>query len=299
MRRILIIGANGQVGRELIKSCISFGEVIASTRSSESAQIDLTDSDSIRSTIQELQPNIVINAAAYTAVDKAEEETELARLVNAVAPGVLAEIVKHINAKLIHYSTDYVFDGTKGAPYTEEDQPNPINVYGKSKLAGDYAVEQVSGNFMILRTSWVYSTHGSNFMNTMLRLAKEREELNVVDDQIGCPTSANYIADITKSILECELEFTKNDSKDMKSVYNLSTTSPTTWYEFAKQIISYGADNQYCNKIKINPIPSSDYPTAAARPAYSVLSNDKLLHKYNLSKMSWRDDLASCISGMR
>ncbi len=298
MQRILIIGANGQVGRELTSSCASLGDVIVSTRSSKNAQIDLKDSDSIRSTIQELQPNIVINAAAYTAVDKAEEEIELAMLVNAVAPGVLAEEVKHINALLIHYSTDYVFDGTKGIPYTEKDQPNPINVYGKSKLEGDCAIDQVSANSIVLRTSWVYSTHGSNFMNTMLRLANEREELNVVDDQVGCPTSAKYIAEITKSILKHKLESKNNDLEDWESVYNLSTTTPTTWYEFAKQIIYNGRVRQLCNDIKIRPIPTSDYPTAAARPLYSVLSNDKLLYKLNLSEVSWKDDLESCFRGL-
>ncbi len=198
MSRILITGTNGQVGFELLRSLAGLGTVIAAGRD----ELDLADPDAIRRTLRDTKPGLIVNAAAYTAVDKAEAEPELALAINGVAPGILAEEAKRLGAALIHYSTDYVFDGSKGAPYTEDDAPRPISAYGRTKLAGEHAIQAVGVPHLILRTSWVYGARGSNFLLTILRLAKEREELSIVDDQIGAPTWSRAIAMATAGILE-------------------------------------------------------------------------------------------------
>ncbi len=297
--RILLIGANGQVGSEFINAAKHIPNIISASRNSKSAYIELSDPDSIRSVIKKISPDVIVNAAAYTAVDRAEEEPELAMSINGNAPGVIAEEAKAIGAKLIHYSTDYVFGGNKFSPYTEEDIPRPINVYGETKLEGDKAVTASGCEHIILRTSWVYSPFGNNFMKTMLRLANERDELNVVNDQIGCPTSANYIAATTISVLEKTMVKSKDHCfNDYCGVYNLTTSIATSWFEFAKEIVSIGAQKNQCKKIVVKPISTSEYPTKAKRPMYSVLANDKLHNSFGVYAKSWKDDLTKCLNSI-
>lgn len=269
--RILLAGKNGQIGWELQRTLATIGEVVAVGRN----EMDLANPDSIQSTIREIKPALIVNAAAYTAVDKAEAEPELAMAVNGRAPGIIAEEAKQIGAGVIHYSTDYVFDGAKTGPYTEEDAPNPISVYGQTKLAGERAIQAAGTPFLILRTSWVYSNRGKNFLLTILRLAKERDELKIVDDQIGAPTWARAVAETTARILaQWYSSITNHDSRitdvklpltqslnhdsrftldasrltsdasrftDMCGLYHLTASGETTWYGFARKILDLSA----------------------------------------------------------
>jgi len=253
--------------------------VIATDRST----LDLADVDAIRRVVREVKPEVVVNAAAYTAVDRAESETELAMRINGVAPGVLAEAAKRLGALLVHYSTDYVFDGTKESPYVESDAPNPINVYGESKLAGERAIESLMSRYLIIRTSWVYGARGSNFLRTMLRLAKERPELRVVDDQFGAPTWARDIAATTAMIL--------GDANGKNGVYHMTAAGETTWCEFARAIF-----RQMRISTTVVPIRSYEYRAAAARPAYSVLSSDKLCAEFGLKLSDWSSALSRCLA---
>ncbi len=228
----MLTGANGQVGWELARSLMPLGEVIALNRK----QCDLSLPETIPNIVQEIKPDVVVNAAAYTAVDKAEEEEGVAATINGTSVGVLAEEAKKSNALFIHYSTDYVFDGTKSTPYTEEDVPNPLSVYGKSKLAGEEAIKQSGCEYLIFRTSWVYAARGSNFAKTMLRLARERDELKVVDDQLGAPTSAELIADVTALILH-QLHIGNIPASHVTGTYNLAAGGLTSWHGYAQFVI--------------------------------------------------------------
>lgn len=273
----MLTGKNGQVGWELQRTLAPLGEVIALGRQ----ELDLTKPDQIRERIKEIKPNLIVNAAAYTAVDKAEKEPKLAFAVNAVAPAVLAEEAKHVGAVLVHYSTDYVFDGTKTTPYTEEDEPNPINVYGKSKWEGEQAIKAAEIPYFIFRTSWVYGLRGKNFLLTILQLVRERDEIRVVNDQTGAPTWSRMIAEATALILARGHSF----FVEKTGIYHLSNGGCTSWYGFAKKIIAgvFGAGF----KTRLVPIPSSEYPTPSRRPAYSVLSNNKLAGQCGLVMPEW------------
>ncbi len=290
--KILLTGATGQVGWELARTLMPVGEVVAVDRS----QADLADLKALRAIIQQHQPDVIVNPAAYTAVDKAETERDLAFLINAEAPGVLAEEAKKIGALLVHYSTDYVFDGTKNALYTEEDSTNPINVYGQSKLAGEQTIQSVAGDYLILRTSWVYANRGNNFLKTILRLAAEREELKIVADQIGSPTWARLIAETTAHILRQTLLERQGGSFN-SNVYHLTSSGDTSWHGFAQKIVEIIREQgKMALKNKaIHPIPTTDYPLPAKRPANSRLSTNRLEHQFGLTLPSWDNALRLCM----
>ncbi|MEQ1530056.1 MAG: dTDP-4-dehydrorhamnose reductase [Methylococcales bacterium] len=290
--KILVTGGTGQVGWELRRTLQALGEVVSVSRE----QADLSDLDALRRTLQTIKPDIVVNPAAYTAVDKAETDQEQAFLVNAKAPGVLAEEVKKLGGLLIHYSTDYVFDGSNSVAYTETDATNPLNVYGKSKLAGEQAIQAIGCQHLLIRTSWVYAARGQNFLKTILRLAAEREELNIVADQIGSPTWARLIAEVTAHMLrQSVLEIRQDDFHS--DVYNLTSAGSTSWHGFAQAIVNVAHKQgklQHKNP-NIKPIPATAYPVPAPRPANSRLSVSKLETHFNLLMPSWRDALQMCM----
>lgn len=286
MTRLLLIGRNGQVGYELQRSLHTLGQVIAPGR----GELDLSNADQIRNCIRTLRPDIILNAAAYTAVDQAEQDIEQAMRINATAPGILAEEAKASGAAVIHYSTDYVFDGRKTAPYVETDPTNPINVYGKSKLVGEQAVQAAGGAHLILRTSWVYGKHGRNFYNTILRLARERRELGIVNDQIGCPTWSRTIAEATGQLIAQQLRtHTRGYFADCSGTYHLVSGGQTTWYEFARLFLECDPNRQQQTLVTLKAIGTADYPTPASRPAYSVLATDKLASTFGLHMPHWAD----------
>lgn len=292
--RILLIGKDGQVGWELCRSLEGIGcELMAVGRQ----ELDLTNADALRSTIRSFSPKLIVNAAAYTAVDRAEEEKTLAFKVNADAPAILAEEAQEARAGLIHYSTDYVFDGTRRAPYSEDDPTNPVNVYGASKLAGEQAIANSGAPYFIFRTSWVYGPRGRNFLLTMLRLAAERSEIKVVNDQIGAPTSSRSIAEATADIItDCfpaESSAAKNGLVTMQAlrgIYNMTARGSTSWHGFASAILDRITPN-----VSVLPIPSTEYKTPAQRPAYSVLSGDKLRSTFDVVMPRWEQSLEQVI----
>jgi dTDP-4-dehydrorhamnose reductase len=294
-KRILLIGPNGQVGWELLRCVQPFGQVIAVGRKqNEQIQtlMDLTDPDSIRRVIREIKPTIIINAAAYTAVDKAEKESDLAHTINGTAPGILAEESQRLKSLLIHYSTDYVFDGKASQPYLEKEKVNPLGVYGSSKLAGERAIQAIGGQYFILRTAWVYGQRGNNFLLTMQRLAKEREELKIVADQIGAPTWSRMIAQATTHILSLlNSPLYKADIEPLSGIYHLTCAGQTNWFEFAKAIITYSDKQPH-----ISPITTDEYPAPAKRPAYSVLSNAKLAENFGITLPTWDKALELCLT---
>jgi dTDP-4-dehydrorhamnose reductase len=281
--RFLLFGGSGQVGHAFEQCWSRSDELIVSTRQ----DCDLADAESVRALVRRVRPDVIVNAAAYTAVDKAESDRDRCFAVNAAAPAVMAAEAAALGAKLVHYSTDYVFDGSKtdgskAAPYVEEDPTGPRNVYGASKLAGEQGIAEAGGEFLILRTSWVYSNHGANFLKTMLRLGAERPELRIVADQHGAPTSAEAIAAATVRIL--------NDSGAggwTSGTFHMTAGGATTWYGFAKAIFARASGA----KPSLVPIATSDYPTPAARPANSVLSNDKFAHTFGFRLPNWEQQL--------
>jgi dTDP-4-dehydrorhamnose reductase len=286
--RILIVGANGQVGHELRRAFADSGEVVARDRSS----VDLTDSGQIRAVVRETAPDIILNAAAYTAVDRAESERETAMAVNGDAPGILAEEAARLNALLVHYSTDYVFDGTKTEPWVETDAPNPLNVYGASKLAGERAIAQAGGRYLIFRTSWVYGPRGNNFLFTMLRLGKQRDQLNVVADQIGAPTTSLELADATHAAVSKILEGSR-PTDSWAGIYHLTCGGAVSWCGFAQAIFERSRGILDGRIPQVRPIPASAYPTAAQRPQNSVLSNEKLFEEFGVRLPDWKDALGA------
>ena len=291
--KILLIGATGQVGWDLQRTLMTCGEVIPAGRKASNVDLrmDLAQPDTIRHTIREVKPDLIVNSAAYTAVDKAESEPELAMAINGIAPGAIAAQAKQIGAGMIHYSTDYVFDGTSQTAYTEEDEPHPQNIYGKTKLAGEQAIQAVGIPHLILRTSWVYGLRGKNFMLTMLRLAQEREELRVVDDQIGTPNWSRIIAEATTKILKY---FSPNSSDlfaTKSGIYHLSASGHTSWYGFAKAIFALSSESTEIKLKKLQAISSSEYPTAAKRPTNSQLNAQKLSDVFGLTLPAWEESL--------
>lgn len=266
MTKILLTGIDGQLGQELKQSLASLGEVIGFGRE----KMDLAQTHIIRQIIEEVKPDFIVNAGAYTAVDQAETEVELSHAVNAIAPTIMAETAQKLGATLLHVSTDYVFNGQKNTPYLEENSTNPLSSYGKSKLAGEEGIKEACQSYIILRTAWVYGTYGkSNFVKTMLRLGKEREEIRVVSDQVGSPTWAKDIADAITELLQQEPLVT--------GVYHFTNSGIASWYDFAVAIFEEAKQLGFPLKIKqVTPITTADYPTPAKRPPYSVLSNQKI-----------------------
>ncbi|MDF5717921.1 MAG: dTDP-4-dehydrorhamnose reductase [Rhizonema sp. NSF051] len=293
MTTILLTGSTGQVGWELQRTLMSLGEVIIAGRevSSPGLRMDLAQPDTIRHVIREVQPDLIVNPAAYTAVDKAETEPDLAMAVNGTAPGVIAEEAKLVGAGVIHYSTDYVFNGSQAKPYTEEDEPDPQNIYGKTKLAGEKAIQAVDVPHLILRTSWVYGLRGKNFLLTMLKLGREREELKVVDDQVGAPTWSRMIAESTAQILSQGTQDTISFLSSNSGIYHITATNQTSWYGFAKAIFEHDSNPSQHKLKKLVPISSDQYPTPAKRPAYSSLDTGKISRIFGLALPSWQINL--------
>lgn len=291
--KILLIGKEGQVGGQLSTLLQPLGKLVTFGKD----DLDLTQADRIRETLREVRPQVIVNAAAYTAVDKAEEEAELAQAVNATAPAILAEEAKRQGAALVHFSTDYVFDGNKPGPYTEEDAPNPLSVYGRTKLAGDEAIQSAGPPHLIFRTGWVYGLQGKNFLLTIRRLAKERDELKIVDDQVGSPTWCRTIAQITANVLSQVLpEHSPGDLsrfEQASGLYNLVCTGQTSWFGFAKAIVEASPTTR---DTKLIPIPTSEYPTAARRPANSVLATEKMRSAFGITPPAWDITLNYCLS---
>ena len=288
MRRILLTGLNGQVGQELQRTLAPLGEVIGVGRET----MDLAQATSIRQAISEARPDVIVNAAAYTAVDKAETETELAHSINGIAPQIMAEEAQRLGAALFHISTDYVFDGRKNTPYLEDDAPNPLGVYGKSKLVGEEGIRKTCDRYIILRTAWVYGTYGkSNFVKTMLRLFASRDEVRVVADQVGTPTWASDIASAIATLLP-QLCPEQPQESPLTGIYNFTNSGMSSWYDFAIAIFEEAEQLGFPLKVqRIVPITTSEYPTPAQRPAYSVLSGKKVSAALGTYPPYWRDGL--------
>lgn len=278
---VLVLGGTGQIGYETVRSLAWVGPVVAPTRQ----DANLERPDVVRELVRRVKPTVVVNAAGYTAVDAAESDVDACNRLNIELPQVLAEESRRLGALLVHFSSDYVFDGTKRAPYVESDEPNPLSAYGKSKLAGEIAVAESAAAYLIFRTSWVYAARGRNFPLTILRLAREREELRVVSDQIGAPTSAPAIASAVSDVLRVV-----HSSRDVPSgVHHLSAGGSTTWFDFAQTVLAHDPrpNEQVCRAVV--PIPTAEYRTAARRPAYSVLDNTKLAERFGVRLSTWRD----------
>lgn len=290
VKTFLILGAGGQLGVELQHAFADVGRVIALNR----AACDLADFARLREVVAATHPDVILNAAAYTAVDRAESEPDAAMRINGEAPAVLAEEAKKLDALLVHYSTDYVFDGTKTSPWIEDDPVYPLNVYGATKLAGERAIEQVEhtgGRFLIFRTSWVFSPQGNNFLRTMLRLGQERDTLRIVNDQTGAPTSARALADATHRIVS-----TEHGLSAAAGVYHMTCAGATTWQGFAEAIFAHARGAKpWAN---VTGIPSSEYPTPAKRPANSVLSNAKLKAAFGVELPPWETALDQALGSL-
>ncbi|WP_293764874.1 dTDP-4-dehydrorhamnose reductase [uncultured Aquitalea sp.] len=285
MSRILITGANGQVGFELQRALAVLGDIVSLDR----AGLDLTQPDAIRQTLDRHQPDIIVNPAAYTAVDKAESDADTACKVNAEAPAELAAWAAEHGALLIHYSTDYVYDGEKDGAYVETDAANPQSVYGASKLAGEQAIVAAGASHVIFRTSWVFGAHGANFLKTILRLAGERESLNIVADQIGAPTSAALLADVTAHVIQ---RYRQSPQAFPSGVYHLSAAGETSWFEYARSVAMLAEEQGLPLKLSsanIQPIPSSAYPTPAKRPHNSRLDCSKIRATFDIHLPDWQD----------
>jgi dTDP-4-dehydrorhamnose reductase len=300
--RVLLTGARGQLGADLARELQGRAEVLAHERST----LDLAKPDEIAARVREARPDVILNAAAYTAVDRAETQIDAARAVNAIAPGILAAEAKRLGALLVHYSTDYVFDGTKTAPYVESDPTAPLNVYGRTKLEGEAAIAMSGCDHAILRTSWVYAPHGNNFLLTMLRLAQTRKELRVVDDQRGAPTSSLQLARATLELLagsdRSRLLAPRGFDRvrGASGVYHATAAGETTWCGFAREIFAGWSKRVGSAFVapQVIAIASSEYPTPARRPANSVLSSERLARTFGVRLPSWRDGLEEALSGL-
>lgn len=293
--KILLLGANGQVGTELRRSLLPLGEIFPATRSGSLGNgvlcetVDLGDADSLVAMVGRIGPDAVVNAAAYTAVDRAESDAQAAYRANAEAPAAIAAACKARDALLVHYSTDYVFDGTATRPYREDDHTSPLGVYGASKLAGEEAIRASGVRHLILRTAWVYAARGNNFLLTMLRLAKERDHLRVVADQVGTPTPASLIADVTAALL--------SNSQSASATLHLTADGQTSWHGFAEAIFATALQLGMLERApRVEPVPTSAYPTPARRPPYSVLDTGALRRGHGLPLPEWREALHGVLS---
>ena len=292
--KILLLGKNGQVGWELQRSLAPLGELIALDRHSSELCGDLSDLPGLVNTIRQVRPDVIVNAAAHTAVDKAESEPDLARALNALAPGVLAQEAAKLNALLVHYSTDYVFDGSGTRPWLETDTPAPLSVYGHTKLEGERAIQSSGANHLIFRTSWVYAARGGNFAKTMLRLAQERERLTVIDDQFGAPTGADLLADVTAHAIRQVLQRPGN-----AGLYHLVAGGETTWNGYAKYVLAQVERAQPAIKIvakEVAAVRTSAFPTPAVRPFNSRLATAKLQSTFGLSLPHWQKGVARMLA---
>jgi dTDP-4-dehydrorhamnose reductase len=308
MKTVLLTGKNGQVGSELSMLLPRLGRVVAV----DPEQMDLLKPDDIRRKIREIRPQLIVNAAAYTAVDQAEKDETTARTINADAPALMAEEAKKIGAALVHYSTDYVFDGSKNSPYEETDTPRPINVYGETKLAGERGIENAGVPYLIFRTQWLYGTRGRNFLLTILRLATEREELRIVRDQIGAPTWSREIAQATTTVLAqlCAGGLDTFLLPAVSGIYHMTAGGETNWHEFAEAILDKASVMP--NRVpwftsatnghpllarRVVPVTTREFPTPARRPAYSVLSNSRLKQTFGVQLPDWRAQLCGAFAG--
>ena len=292
--KILLFGKNGQVGWELQRSLAPLGELIALDHDSKEHCGDFTDLEGLAKTVRSVKPDVIVNAAAHTAVDNAESEAELVRTINALAPGVLAQEAEQANAWLIHYSTDYVFDGRGDKPWLETDATAPLSVYGATKLEGEQLIRRSGCRHLIFRTSWVYGARGGNFAKTMLRLARERDSLSVIDDQIGAPTGADLLADVTAHAIR-----TARQRPEVAGLYHLVAGGETSWHGYASFVIDYARRNGVALKVApdaIKPVPTSAFPTPAKRPHNSRMDATKLRRTFDLSLPSWQNGVERMLS---
>lgn len=287
--RILVTGKDGQVGWELRRTLAVLGDVIAMDRT----QLDLSNPEQAANLVRTIKPQVIVNAAAYTAVDKAESEEPLARAINALTPAAMALEAKKLGALFVHYSTDYVFDGKATRPYRESDAVAPVSAYGRTKEEGERLIRESGAHHLILRTAWVYGVRGKNFLLTMLRLAKERDRLRVVGDQIGSPTWSRLIAEASAALVQ------KAAGSAVAETLNLTSQGQTSWHGFASAIVARGAELGLCPDIPVDAIGTADYPTPAHRPAYSVLSNEKLGEKFGVALPEWKTALELCLEDLR
>jgi dTDP-4-dehydrorhamnose reductase len=287
MNKILLLGNTGQLGWELHRSLLTLGEVTAL----DYPQIDMSDPDSIRQTVRSAKPDIIVNATAYTDVDKAESEPDLAMAINGTGPGILAEEAKQRGAALIHYSTDYVFDGAKGEPYTEEDEPNPLNVYGETKLAGERAVQAVDGAYLIFRTSWVYSLRRPCFVTKVLQWARENETLRIVDDQISSPTWARTLAEATGQIIAQGRGEKVAYIREKRGLYHLAGGGFCSRYEWAMAILAHDPNKEHQRVEATRPAKSADFSTQAERPLVSALNCDQIKRNFDIHPINWNQAL--------
>lgn len=292
--KILVTGAAGQVGWELVRSLQPLGEVIGADRE----QINLAQPDAIRSALRAMRPRVIVNAAAYTAVDQAEKDEKAAIAVNGVAVEVIAAEAARLGALLVHYSTDYVFDGTRQSPYRESDVPNPINSYGRSKLAGEQALRESPADWLCLRTSWIFAARGRNFLQTVLRLASEREELRIVADQVGAPTSARLVADATAQVVKQALG-ERDRGVFGSAVLHLTASGATSWHGFADRIVASAPALALSPKVRrIVPIATADYPLPAPRPGNSRLDCGLIERRFGLALPAWEVGVDLCLAEM-
>lgn len=288
--RILLTGKTGQVGRELIPLLQQMGPLLAVGRD----ECDLVSEDTMARIVRDFRPDVIVNSAAYTAVNDAESNVEMAYAVNAKAPGILASLARESSALFIHYSTDYVFDGTKSGPWIESDPPAPLNVYGASKLEGENAVSAVGGRYLVLRTSWVYGTHGTNFLLTIRKLVSEREELKVVSDQFGAPTSSRQIARATAQLV-AQLS---SNAEVSAGVYHMTAAGVTSWFGFAEAIVAALCRSQELRLRRLVPITSAEFPTPAKRPSNSQLNNQKFKDTFGFRLGGWYEGLNEIMASL-
>ena len=293
--KILVTGGSGQVGHELVRELAPLGDVVTPTH----AELDLAKPAAIRESVRSIGPGVIVNAAAYNAVDRAEPQQELCAAVNATAPGILAEEARRLGAIVVHYSTDYVFDGGKRTPYVESDPPAPVNTYGAAKLAGEQAVQGAGGAYLVLRTSWVYGSRGSNFVLAMLRMARERRELRIVNDQVGVPTWSRSVARATATAVRRMLDRGPGSMAEDAGLYHLAAGGCTTRYEFACRILEGDPrrEEQVCTLV--TPVSSEEFAAAARRPPYSVLDSSAFAKRFGVALPDWREQLELVLAELR
>ncbi len=297
--KLLLFGKGGQVGWELQRSLAPLGELIALDFDSTDYCGDFTNLAGLAETVRAIKPDVIVNSGAHTAVDKAEGEPELVRTVNALAPSALATVAADIGAWLVHYSTDYVFDGSGSAPWVESDKPAPLSVYGRTKLEGEQLIQASGCKHLIFRTSWVYAARGGNFAKTMLKLAQEREVLKVINDQIGSPTSAELLADVTAHAIRQVRGQSPIELTDLSGIYHVVAAGQTSWFEYANEVIAHVERAQSAIKIvakKVEPVPTAAFPTAARRPLNSRLNTDKLQNTFHLTLPHWKQGVARMLT---